>query len=47
MCYGLGCEHEDRYTGECGFNGPGYFPCHKVDEYEPESSAAEEEGEEQ
>ena len=26
MCFGLGCEHEDRLTGECGYRGFGY-PC--------------------
>ena len=26
MCYGLGCEYEDRYTGECKYRGWGY-PC--------------------
>ena len=27
MCYGMGCIHEDPYTGDCG----GQMPCRDMD----------------
>ena len=44
MCFGMGCEYEDSYTGECGFRGLGYYPCNDWEE-EPEDANEEEEPE--
>ena len=45
MCYGLGCEHEDSLTGECGYRGRGYFPCN--DWPDSDDQPEEDEGEEE
>jgi len=40
MCYGMGCPHENGYSGECAFNGVGPFPCPDEDESETCAAAA-------
>ena len=49
MCYGLGCEYENRYTGECSYRGWGYpctaWPDDESDEREDDS--CQDEGEEE
>ena len=47
MCYGMGCEYEDRYTGECGWHGRGYYPCNDWPEDEEQESSCPDEGEEE
>ena len=44
MCFGMGCEHEDKLTGECGYRGRGYYPCNDWgDEAEEDASPEGEE----
>lgn len=47
MCFGMGCEYEDRYSGECGYRGRGYFPCNDWDDDEQEVDSCPDEGEEE
>lgn len=45
MCFGMGCEYEDRYSGECKYRGFGY-PCTDWPDEEQEESCPDE-GEEE
>jgi hypothetical protein len=44
MCYGMGCEYEDRYSGECTVSEPYPRPCRAGEELDTEIFELEEAG---
>ena len=54
MCYGMNCPHENRYDGECVFQGRGPRPCREERFFEEipefifsEAALEEEEGDDE